>query len=221
MVSLYSPLSKPFSSVAHIAIGIKESSASRHVGILYRENSVTELSFLHLPWHNALSKDVANISYFWLPCDGISDSRKRLLCRWLEQVWRSAGEKIPYGIFLSPTGHFDKTGRFLPSETGFGLTCATFVFAMFEGFGIRTLDTASWKHRADDLAFHTYILSKMLEAKPPIDANHIAEQVMHFGIAVRFRPEEVAAAISVYSGIPVRFEEAEPAGHEVLAKIRA
>lgn len=221
MVSLYSPPDNPCSDNRYIAIGIREYPDSCHIGILYRIGSSSDVIFLHLPWHNALQRDTSlDPSYSWTRCDGLSEAKQRMLGIWLERVWAINGEKITYGLYLAPTGYFDDSAKFIPSGAGVGLTCATFVMSMFSCLAISIVDIESWKKRQADRDFHTFILKRMLEDKR-IHPDHFAAQVKHFGTALRFRAEEVAAAASLYKGNPVHFDLAVPAGADLVAQLRS
>ncbi len=102
-------------------------------------------------------------------------------------------------------------------EDGRGLTCATFVLAMFASHGIPLLQLSEWPDREEDRAWQEYIVGVL--RKNGADEKHVNavnEQVKR-GCA-RYRPEEVAAA-GAAPDLPVGFAYAEELGKRIVVRL--
>lgn len=167
----------------------------RHVGILHRkQGSPPEL--LHLAWHCRLQND-ANIpgymSLWVLP--NAKPRRLRQLAAYCRRVWNTNRQGgVPYA-FSRPDGALDvTTGRFLIGPSQFGLTCATFVLAVFHATGLQLVNYAEWPvDRLGDKEWQLAILEKL---EGHSDNSHLEHVRSEIG-SVRYRPEEVAAAATV------------------------
>lgn len=224
MIQLHSPLQRPFSDIQYIGVAICGSQQQRHVGILFRTNKNENPRILHLPFHNRLVCESPDHSYYWTHCSGFSDDEQLQLAVWFDRVWAVNGSRVPYGIAYSSTGHFDPiTGTFVPSDQNCGLTCATFVMALFEDFAFPVLDAASWQPRDNDAEWQRQIVDALqsdMNKHPTLyTATHLADQIKNIGIAVRYRPEEVAASANISATPPLMFENAVPFGKEVLVQM--
>ncbi|MGO9061389.1 MAG: hypothetical protein ACLQU2_29025 [Candidatus Binataceae bacterium] len=60
------------------------------------------------------------------------------------RIWKqSVRNQIPYG-FSHPNRFFDTSGNVITGPAKIGLTCASFVFAVFENAGVLLADLDSW-----------------------------------------------------------------------------
>ena len=151
-------------------------------------------------------------SYAWLACIGFSASEQLQLALWLEAIWKANKEAVPYGISFSGAGYFDRgLGKFVAGNTGSGLTCATFVMAVFADFEFPIVDWQTWPNRASDKVFQEEIVrileERVREGKAARE--HVDAQISALGIAPRFQPAEVVAAAGGYLGEPIPFPTAE------------
>lgn len=118
-------------------------------------------------------------------------------------------------------GKFDSDGSFQLGDGVHGLTCATFVLAVFEHAGLPLVDVSSWPQRSEDQKFRELIvealqrdLAKLRQKLEIYTLEGVAERVSstrarvehlehHIEVlrsapvSARFRPEEVAAASSL------------------------
>lgn len=165
----------------------------RHIGLLHRHQG--QIRNLHLAWHGDLRDQ---------PCDDnacvwvepkLHLSRARQVAARCRQIARANGRYVPYGFSL-PTARFDPaTGRFIFGPTSTGLTCATFVLAVFDFACVPLAVYGSWQARPDDAAWQQGILELLrTHGAPP---EHIAAVSAELG-CVRFRPEEVAGAAALW-----------------------
>src|SRR5437879_3896379 len=145
MDRVYSADERPFEGIKHVAVAIGAIDAGQqHIGVLHRDHESNSVLMLHLAWHHRLKNDVPDQTFLWV--DPPFHPRRLVqiaaICR---QVWRSnkAGG-IPYA-FSPPNDCFDaQTGAFLFGPTRLGLTCATFVLAIFDCAGLKLVDYGSW-----------------------------------------------------------------------------
>lgn len=223
MIQLNSPSQQPYSEIPYIGITISGDLNQRHIGLIFRTNQAHAPRMLHLAFHNRLSCDTEPLGY-WMHCSGFSEAEQLQLAVWFEKIWTVNKNRIPYGLAYSSTGHFDSvSGAFVPSEKGSGLTCASFVMALFEDFAFPVIDADSWQARACDAQWQGTIvesLRKDMERHPDFyTESHLNDQIANIGIAVRFRPEEVAAAAHLFVDTAMTFERAEPLGVMLLDRM--
>ena len=83
-------------------------------------------------------------------------------------------------------------------ESASGLTCATFVLAVFASEGYNLINTTEWPHRPEDEEWHKSIIDTLIYFKA--EAEHIANVLSEKGCA-RFRPEEVSLSCA-YTPLP-------------------
>lgn len=209
---IFSPAERPFGEIPnHIAVAITQSGPNqRHVGILYRGEkygSGDSFSLLHLPWHfRPVNEDRPHPVYAWIDPQ-CARSRGRQLSAICRKVARENVRGIPYG-FSPPNDCFNKkTFAFELGPNRYGLTCSTFVLAIFELAGLRLVAEESWpKNRPEDAQWREMIIESLRRSrKPNVDA-HIT-LLRNDSSTVRFRPEEVAGAAACENN-PAAFEHA-------------
>jgi hypothetical protein len=164
-----------------------------HVGIIHKSDSSNH-KFLHLAWHLQLENDDLNVPYRVFV--NIPEARARQVAAYCRLVWeRNAHDGIPYA-FSAPNDAFDpESASFLLSSTRVGLTCASFVLAVFHAVGLRLADYSTWLPRESDTAWQTEVISYMV--KSGADPRHIESVTKEVG-SIRFRPAEVVAAAEVF-----------------------
>lgn len=165
----------------------------RHVGILLIDESTKEVRHLHLAWHDNLRFEPAgDIEWWMLP--GVDPDRLVLVATEARHVWRENQSHIPYA-FSQPVDCFDLvTHKYLFGPTKLGLTCATFVLAVFQCAGVPLVDCLSWPlahERPDDVAFQEMIIDQLRTYGA--DCSHVEKVERQVGMS-RFRPAEVLGA---------------------------
>jgi len=170
----------------------------RHIGILFpsEDGATTRVRLIHLAWHCLLKEDSPEMAaYSWLELPLPEELSPMIvqLCRLLIRKYAKGKDPLAYALRYDG-GRFDPgTGCFL-SESGHGLTCATFVLAVFKSHGVDLLRTDQWRERDEDKKWQQWILDELGDARYATP-EHIraVEREIKLGCA-RFRPQEVAAA---------------------------
>jgi hypothetical protein len=217
---VYTPAQRPVAEIRHAAIALMRITPTQnHIGILYRYDHSDGVKFLHLAWHCNLKNESSDTGYLWI--DPAHDGRRlrqvAALCR---KVWRSNGKAIPYA-FSPPNDCIDaKTGEFLHGPARHGLTCASFVLAVFDAAGLPLIQYESWPlDRQGDREWQQLIVHALRTSDPPAPVEHIQAVELDIGV-VRFRPEEVAIAATL-APPPAHFEVVVKQVPELLEKLAA
>ena len=200
-----------------VAVG-RSGASQQHIGIMHRSHD-SSFYFLHLAWHCKLCQDAKQPDYLsvWV-APNVPPKRQRAIAAFCRRVWRkNARHGIPYA-FSSPQGSFDPaTGAYLIRPSRYGLTCASFVLALFHAAGLPLADYDSWPSgRPGDAEWQREII-ELLEQQQT-DRQHIDHLRSEIG-AVRFRPEEVAASTGL-APPAADFQRAEPLGQLINDRIR-
>lgn len=181
-----------------------------HVGIINRGPDGSESNLLHLASHAALcSQDFRSGSlknYFWIVPVGVPPALQRTIALFGRKIHDKNKGSLPYGLFYGPETDFDTYGNLLLSPQSAGLTCATFVLALFKRCGVDLMKIDTWEKRPDDDALLTVMLGVAQEKDPSHVARLRAEPK-----CVRYRPAEVASACA-HAALPLHFVLAERSG---------
>ena len=210
----------PVTPSQQVAVVIGEPDVGqRHIGILHRAEGA-EPHFLHLAWHCKLRSHSALPQYItaWV-APSFPPRRLRNLAALCRRVWKkNCSGGIPYA-FSNPTEAFDgATGAFLLGPTRFGLTCASFVLAVFDGAGLSVADCSSWPiNRPGDREWQDHVIAQLAEQNA--DPQHIEHLRSEIG-SVRYRPEEVAAAVAL-APPSAAFDAAAYLGEQILVKLQS
>ncbi len=143
-------------------------------------------------------------------------ARQKAVAGFFDSMMRK-GRPYPYAL------KYDKHARIHPElgtliTEGVGLSCVTFVLAMFQSNQLTLINAATWPPaRPDDLEEQEALL-KLLDKSSANDAHK--ELVRKEKGCVRVRPNELGA-VGYFARIPVVFTQAEPASIDLLAKIQA
>lgn len=204
------PSQKPFEEVSYVAIAICRTRPNRyHAGILYKDQDNCHL--LHVPGDMTIQRDPPETRYIWI-APSIHPARLPQIAAYCRLVWNeNENNGIPYA-FSDPRDSFDSiTGKFLSSENKIGLTCASFVLAIFFSTGFQLVDFNSWQKRDDDEEAFTE-LANYIESKKDVYKlddefiKNMRNEIKNF----RYRPEEVAGAGMAFKSDTksIGFEEA-------------
>lgn len=185
-----------------------------HCGIVF--NYKNSLIFLHLASHRYLKLDglqdilsdnenalytnfahlIKNDKHFFL--------RKSLIAL-MFAIMEKNKNTIPYSFLFKDT-KFNQNNELILGKNEYGLTCSTFVLAVFERHSLTICNKESWPPREDDKIMQQQIID-LLSENPHIDKSHIEIMKKDIG-CVRFRPEEVLSASSRFP-LPCKFENAK------------
>jgi hypothetical protein len=119
-------------------------------------------------------------------------------------------ESIPYG-FSPYSGYFNPKGEIGPKAAGWGLTCATFILAVFDLAGVQLVRGQSWPEREEDREWQRRMITQLAlrQTASPTPPSHVKEMRRDVG-EKRFRPLEVAGAAAANT-YPVEFPAANAA----------
>ena len=196
----------------HVGVALTRSGPSqRHIGLLHRETGSVSVRLLHLAWHCLLRNEVPDNHYVWVD-PPINQHRARQVAAFCRKVWRQNRRRIPYA-FSAPNDCFDVgTGRFLLGGSTLGLTCATFVIAVFQATGLPLVELESWPERLDDVEWQERMVALLKEHGA--DPRHVEHVEQEIGCA-RYRPEDVGGAAAHFPW-PVSFEDAARNAEQIL-----
>ena len=190
-----------------------------HIGILLKDNSFGTIRFLHLAWHLILEFDEIHSSNFnptnyLFTIPNLPKGRDAQLVAACKKIWKKNNDDgIPYG-FNEPKFSFDEaTGAFLFGETKLGLTCSTFILAVFEHVGVNLINYQTWKDRPDDDEWRI-ATAKRIEQRYP---EH-AQLILNSPHAPRYRPPDVTVAAALFPP-PLIFNQAVEHGNQVIMQL--
>jgi len=191
------------------AIALSRGGIGIHLGIIYRgADQIPRV--LHLAWHCQLRCDDGDEMQEWAFVPGVIDEIELQVLAGFCTTVKSLKPRIPYG-FRYESSRFDDTGRFIPGGSDSGLTCSTFVMALFELAGIPLLGRGSWEERAEDKEAHLTLLAYLKQSNAT--EQHIKAVEAEVG-CIRFRSEEVAGSSCVLHR-PVEFEDGKIRGRRI------
>lgn len=210
---LKKPGSPIFKDESSLAIAITGNSSQKHIALLYK-SAVGQPMLLHLAWHQNLLHEKWDGSYYWIELSKLEVELQETLADWAVIVATSnEDQKIPYSVYFSSTKNFDCAGSYLDRNDGSGLTCATFILALFSDYGLPLILPHSWPvKRPGDFEWIVKILGKL---RKHISQFHFIEQVRRRHALRRFRPEEVLATAEIFIGKPINFQNVEQLGAEL------
>ena len=214
MVKVNSPDVNPPANIDKIGLALKGNHDQCHVGIIYKAEDDPIPYLLHLAWHFYLKNDPdIPLEYIWvdLPLDELNKTVIAQYCKHIS-IKNSDG-KIPYGFNIEGR-FFDRSGSWIGAE-GTGLTCATFILAVFREMSLPLLKTEEWPIRSDDEAWQRKILTDLLMYGASTE--HVTKQQSNFGGA-RFRPTEVFGA-ATSENTPVGYDEAVDLAATIFTKL--
>jgi hypothetical protein len=211
------PNDMPFGDVRYLGIVIKETRPGWfHIGVLYKSDDNVPY-ICHLAWHYILrAAEVPSDDYDWLQSD-LDELDQKVARAAFAGIGETKQVPIPYSTIYRGTYFEPQTLRYMRTEPGAGLTCATFIIEVFAALGIRLLKLDTWRERPSDEAWRLEMLAWLGHA-PNVQPGHIEAQKAYVRDP-RFRPEEVAAAVAS-SDCPLDFDTAIARGDEITGTMR-
>ncbi|MFC1759413.1 hypothetical protein ACFL2H_11710 [Planctomycetota bacterium] len=182
-----------------------------HTGIIHVASGQSP-TMLHLAWHTTLLNETPENRYLWV-VPVLEPARLRQVASLCRRIFRKNEQNgLPYGFGI-PNDQFDaKTGEYLFKDSQYGLTCASFVLAVFDAAGLQLANYETWPSgREEDTRWQQYILGvlRVTGASEP----HIKNIETEVG-AVRFQPQQVTAC-SASESPPVDFDAADEQGEKI------
>jgi hypothetical protein len=226
MKGVYRQEERALSENPNVALAIGEPRAGqRHTGIFFRIGQSDQHEFLHLAWQCALVRTPANAEYLWV--EPAIPQRRLLQVAAICDMIASANlsEGIPYS-FGPPNDCFSADDcRFLLGPTYRGLTCASFVLAVFHRAGFPLVRYGSWPPPdAEDIEWQRQVVDNLENAQITNPAKVTQSQIeavrSEIGSSVRYRPEQVVGAALRRMRRPVRYRLARHFGELIVLRIR-
>lgn len=220
MKRVYLRAKRPVTEVDRAAVGLYNTGA--HIGFLHRDDSSNSTpSFLHLCDHRFLANGpVPSGVKVWIAPD-IHPLLLPHLAGWCRRVIDlhlkpdlPDDKKMPYGLSFWED-FFDDEGRIRPGAVG--LTCSTFVLAIFHQVGVKLVDHRDWpKVDAGDKAERNR-MTDLIRRKDPAQADKLPSDATPF----RVTPLQVAAAASEDADrLPLNHKSATYLGGKIQKMLR-
>ncbi|MBP1630795.1 MAG: hypothetical protein H6Q15_1688 [Bacteroidetes bacterium] len=172
-----------------------------HCGICYKDLDKNQEYLLHLAFHFDLkNQNVSECENYYFVAPNLSELQHELISARLIALGMEL-PRIPYALRYLNTC-LTKEGCLKLGDGEWGMTCATFVLALFKSCGVALCDVVTWPQRDEDENSHKNIVELLVEHKVrfKITQEHIENVRKEVGCA-RFRPEEVAASVT-FNPIP-------------------
>jgi hypothetical protein len=135
------------------------------------------------------------------------------------RIWtQNARNQVPYG-FSHPNNFFDTSGNLIKGPAKVGLTCASFVLAVFEGARVPLADVATWPEpTADDIGRQRELLTN-LERDASVDRDHLNAAKAEVG-NTRYHPLDVAGA-GTADELPTTYHFASKVGEQIKELLKS
>jgi hypothetical protein len=189
----------------------------RHLGIACSDTDGSSNQVVHLAWHRDLRNDDLDAHEGWVFVPRIPLARQRQVAALARKVFAVNGQQVPYAL-SAPSECFNaQTGSLLLGPNRRGLTCATFVLAIFHAAGLPLLQYDTWPPAdREDLSFQLWVIAEL--EKHRADPAHIDGVRSEVG-GVRFRSLDCATA-SISDDIPLPFESVRSMAKAIHTYIR-
>jgi len=207
---LNDPNKKSFDLVDDVGIVIRVLGTERqvHIGMLYRIGAASSC-VLSLRDHLDLRNEPPSDGYCWMQIQ-LDEINRRLLASLCAVIARKS-QAVPYGFSYNGV-YFSQTGDYLPRDLGHGLTCATFVIALFETYSIPVLLKSEWGPAdLEDQGWQSRRVQQIGMNRGKFIADAIREYVGH----PRYKPEHVAVG-AVDQNRPLGLTKATKMGKRIL-----
>lgn len=208
MGELYASPERAFAESGHaVGVAVERTEDDTHSAVFFLDED-DEPKALHLEFHARLK---VNGMSRWEACvwssPAIPPERADALAALCDLIARRHGPAgLDYALRYNE-GRFDLgTGELILGPGCCGLTCSTFVLAVFRSGGFELLRQREWKERPGDRARQESLVAMLLKHQDwlGIPQEHIERVRGEIG-CVRFSPADVVSASS--AEIPAGFEE--------------
>ena len=191
-------------------------SGLRHAGIVAFDRRRQSYRFIHLAWEDDLKDAPFHPSRGFLVNPDIEIERGQVIAAYCRKVHDRNRGRLPYS-FSQPAGIFDKrTGNFLRRRTRLGLTCSSFVLAIFDACGVPLVSFISWPRNVkSDIDRQKEYIQALKDQG--VDSDTIAERSKEIGNP-RVAPGE-AAALAALSPYPNTFSQLYSKGGAILRSL--
>lgn len=199
MSGILVPIEKFIDSGYSISIAIKQIDEKNcHCAIIYLSGD-GQVNLIHLGWDLKLIQSFVSEKhygqYFFVQ-HNIHSFRQEDIADWLDYVYKKNINNIHYGLFYKET-FFRESGALKLGDNEYGLTCATFVLAVFISMDIKLINILDWEVRPEDIEWQkdTIMVLEATGDDSPEYRHYIDTLRKEIGCP-RYRPEEVTASIT-------------------------
>lgn len=209
------------------AVVIQATDIGFHSAILYRmSDDEPTFSLFHVKWHKRLGYEGGwpiDSPGLWVVPQALDDHLQTvaMLCRGIARRIRSGLPlRIPYSLRYDPKVRFRHPNGELELGDESGLSCATFVLAMFASAGIQLVKAETWPPRpGEDMVFVDKLdpLVQRIPGGPSVVRRLRSE--LEPGV-VRIRPDEMFGACIV-NNHPTTFADARRGAEQMRQKLDA
>jgi len=201
------------------SIGIAVHSEGLHIGILYRVTENATVKLLHLAWHHNLRSDELKPQYSYWIRPKIEDDRAMAIASFCRRIWKqNERNQVPYA-FSHPNNFFDTSGNLIKGPAKIGLTCASFVLAVFDGARVPLADLATWPDPTPKDKERQRELLQKLTDDPAVDRKHVDAARSEID-NTRYHPLDVAGA-GTSDDLPAPYWYASKMGGEISALLKS
>lgn len=194
------------------AVVCRTTEGNLHAGVYFRTEA--GVSILHLGSPDRLYEN----HWTWPRLWAVPESEPELLfhvaatCRLVIKRFKNS-KKMPYGIHFGMSS-FDRAGNLTLSPGATGLTCATFILAIFNSARIQIIDEKSWPVRQIEDRIFLSMLEKFGADEFNLEAlrSEVASGVK------RIWPDEVVGACQCT--LPARFTESRAAADKIISRLK-
>lgn len=198
-----------------VGLGFLYNPGQNHVGFIYRGLG-GEIKICDLCWHRHLRNAPFNDTAYMVCSVTLEPVNLKYLAAALDDISSFNSATIPYGI-RAPVQSFNSQNQYIGCVAGEGLTCATFVLAVFRENGFKVLDEESWELNEADTQWQTNIVNALRSYFGMTDPVHISEMETMIGQVSRFRPEHVfASGIVEFEKWPINYQDANEMADSIL-----
>lgn len=186
-----------------------------HVGIVYLDEN-REPQNIHLLGHHRLTTEEGMPEGTTWVVPQLEEEQLSVVAGVCEMI-RDCEDpnQVPFA-FGFESAYVDSNGMVLMGETDHGLTCATFVLAVYSRAHLPLLKLETWEVRDEDEAHQRRCVQWLRRQGERTQAEAVDSEVGCF----RYRPEEVAAASGFPpDDLPLPFSVAELAGRNLHSKL--
>src|SRR5262249_36648337 len=141
-----------------------------HTGILFRANGI--LFIQDLLWHERFrSSRCREVPHFViLRLEPEVEHDVRTMCQLIHDRKNSRDPskeyQIPYAFRYSNKNHINRATGELQLVDGLGMSCSTFVLAVFQSVDVTLVNIDTWETRPGDVERHQALIAKMKEEIP-------------------------------------------------------
>jgi hypothetical protein len=224
-MAVHQSSARPFADVRHLGVVVRAVDGidpnepfGLHSGFLYKLDGA-EPRFNHLAWHFDLRDEPASDDRYLWADTGLDEGNSRVMAAWLAN--RGAHpNNIPYGIDAQGVCFDKETQQFVPPPIGKGLTCATYIKAVFSHLGFIILDEGTWPpDRPEDRSWQIAVVEAL--RRDGAGEDYVTAVTNDVG-AKRFRPAEVVGAATLPAvSWPAAFEDVAVVAASIIVDVQA